>query len=101
VIKSTGCSCRRPRFNSHGDSQPSVSSIPGHLTPLAPKGTRHKRGAQGDMQEKHGYMSNKRSFLKIIFFFYFSFLWVVGVLLYSPGWSRTCYVDKAGLRLTL
>jgi hypothetical protein len=41
VVKSTGCSCGEPRFNSqhpHGGSQPSVIPVP--WDPLAFMGTR-------------------------------------------------------------
>lgn len=56
-VESACCSYRRPGSNSqnpHSGSQPSITSVPGDLTPLlTSKGTRDTHIVQTYMQAKH------------------------------------------------
>ena len=59
AVKSTGCSCRGPGFNSqhpHDNWQPSVTLVSGDLVPfLASTGTSHTCGTQTYTQAKYSY----------------------------------------------
>lgn len=58
MVESTGCSCRVPRFyfqNSHGHSQPSLTSVLGSNVLFWLLQALHEYGAQTSMQAKHSY----------------------------------------------